>query len=117
MGIDKHEFRIMQARCEANRKRIGSRSSVQEQEEGNTGSAHGQDADIDRCEVGKVDGESISFYRVSIILRVSDRRARDADGAVTTLLDTILNAIGRLVNMDRTRLRAWAKSEERRRRS
>ena len=63
----------------------------------------------------EVDGEGRPFYRITITLRTSDNRDRDADGADSTLLDTYLFAIGRLLGVDRVDLRKLAKSEERRR--
>lgn len=64
----------------------------------------------------EVDGEGRSFFRVSITLLVSDHRDRDGDGAISTILDTYLFALGRLLGLDRGALRKLAKSEERRRR-
>ena len=69
-----------------------------------------------RSEEAKVDGEGRSLYRITITLLVSDRRARDGDGAVSTILDTYLFALGRLASMDRNALRKLATSEQRRRR-
>lgn len=63
----------------------------------------------------KVDGEGRSVYRVTITLLVSDRRSRDADGAISTILDTVLLAVGRRLNLDRGALRKLATSEKRRR--
>ena len=64
----------------------------------------------------EVDGEGRSFYRVTVKLLVSDRRARDADGAISTLLDCLIAAVGRQLGMDRRAMRKLATSEERRRR-
>jgi len=64
----------------------------------------------------KVDGEGGNLHGVTITLLISDKRDRDADGAITTILDTYLFALGRLLEMDRSSLRKLAKSEERRRR-
>jgi hypothetical protein len=64
----------------------------------------------------KVDEEGRPFYRITITLRTSDNRDRDADGAYSTLLDTYLFAIGGLLGVDRRTLRTLAKGEERRRR-
>jgi len=63
----------------------------------------------------EMDGEGRPLYRITITLRTSDNRDRDADGAISTLLDTYLFALGRLLNVDRGALRKLAKSEERRR--
>ncbi len=54
-------------------------------------------------------------FRVSVTILVSDKRDRDSDGCLSTLLDCLISAVGRLVGMDRTNLRKLAKSEERRR--
>lgn len=63
----------------------------------------------------KMDGASGPFFRITITLRTSDERDRDGDGMVSTLLDTYLFALGRLLGLDRTELRKLAKSEQRRR--
>lgn len=64
----------------------------------------------------EVDEEGRPLYRITITLRTSDNRDRDADGAYSTLLDTYLFAIGGLLGVDRRTLRTLAKGEERRRR-
>lgn len=50
--------------------------------------------------VPKADGKDHNRFRVTINLRVCDRRRRDADGAVTTLLDCIVSAVRRLAELD-----------------
>lgn len=60
----------------------------------------------------KVDGHRSGRYRVTITLGVSDKRIRDADGAVTTLLDVLTSAIGRCIGMDRRALRKLASRQE-----
>lgn len=62
----------------------------------------------------RMDEEGISKYRVTITLLVSDKRSRDADNGISTLLDCYTLALGRLIGMDRRALRKLASSEERR---
>lgn len=62
-----------------------------------------------------MDGQCGSLYSISVTILVSDFRRRDGDGAVTTILDTILDAVGRQLGLDRNSLRKLASSEERRR--
>ena len=71
----------------------------------------------DSAQRAKVDGGMRQFFRITVNLRVSDNRDRDGDGIYSTLLDSYLFAIGRLLNLDRNALRKLAKSEEGRRRS
>ena len=61
----------------------------------------------------EVDGAGRPLYRITITLRTSDERDRDADGATSTLLDTYLFALGRLLETDRVSLRKLAKGQER----
>ena len=91
-------------------KRAGSRSIVQEQKNAFPGETH--------YEPGKaaMDGEGDQFYRVTVTLLVSDLQDRDADGAISTILDCINAAVGRLLGLDRSALRKLATSEKRRRR-
>ena len=44
----------------------------------------------------KADGAIHPAYRVTITLRVSDHRRRDADGALSSLMDSLVRAVGRL---------------------
>lgn len=97
-----------QKRNQAGSKRSGPRTVVQEQKDD-----HARQVDH-RSKEASVDGEGGSRYRVTITLLVSDRRSRDGDGAISTLLDTYLVAVGRLLGLDRRALRKLAASEERR---
>ena len=48
----------------------------------------------------ETDGELHPKYRFAVTLNVSDNRARDADGALSSLLDATIHAVGRLNPMD-----------------
>ena len=85
-----------------------ARSVVQEWEDAFAGATHNLP---DKAEV---DAPGLPRYRITITLRTSDNRDRDGDGAISTLLDTYLFALGRLLEVDRGALRGLAKSEERR---
>lgn len=89
--------------------RAGPRPQHEEQQDVDTRKAD------NKAGIPSLDEKGSGLYRCTISLRVSDNRDRDADGAVTTILDTILNAVGRFLDMDRNTLRKLAKSEQRRR--
>jgi len=89
--------------------RSGARSGFQERKDDDKGAADNPPRKA------KMDGASGPFFRITITLRTSDERDRDGDGMVSTLLDTYLFALGRLLGLDRTELRKLAKSEQRRR--
>lgn len=63
---------------------------------------------------GQMDVGRSGRFRVSITLLLSDKRDRDPDGAAATLMDCILDSLGRLGGVDRRTLRKLAKREERR---
>lgn len=65
--------------------------------------------------VSKVDAGGYPSYRVSVTLRISDERDRDNDGAVSTLFDCLVSAVGRLAQMDSLTLRKHAASFKRKR--
>jgi hypothetical protein len=87
----------------------GARPGLQERKDDDKGAADNP------SRKAKMDGASGPYYRITITLRTSDERDRDGDGMVSTLLDTYLFALGRLLGLDRTALRKLAKSEQRRR--
>lgn len=62
----------------------------------------------------KVDGRCHATYRIAATIRISDERDRDLDGALSTLQDCVINAVGRLAEMDRIDLRKCANSFKRR---
>ena len=64
-------------------------------------------------EKAEVDGEVYPKFRASITIRVSDKRDRDNDGAVSTIFDCLIAAIGRLAKMDPGTLRKHAASLKR----
>lgn len=39
-------------------------------------------------------------YRVTVTLRLSDRRRRDGDGCLATIMDALCDAVGRLTELD-----------------
>ena len=49
---------------------------------------------------GKANERNHGQFCVSVTLRISDKRNRDSDGALSTLLDSYCAAIGRLTAMD-----------------
>ena len=86
----------------------GPRSCLQKRQDDGKGATHNPPQET------KMDGTSLSRYRITITLLVSDNRDRDGDGGISTLLDTYLFALGRFLGLDRGALRGLAKSEERR---
>lgn len=62
-----------------------------------------------------VDEPVHSQFRVAIEIRVSDERDRDNDGAVSTILDCLIAAIGRLAKVDPATQRKYASSLKRKR--
>jgi len=88
------EYELYLARTKACGSRYGAGPVVQERQ-----ANHGQKSG-DAAQNQTVDDEVHPRFRVSILLRVSDHRRRDADGAVSTLLDCLVSAVGRLLAMD-----------------
>jgi hypothetical protein len=76
-----------------------------------------QDADTgvpdNKARLPAVDATCNATYHVAITLRISDKRDRDNDGAVSTLFDVLVSAIGRLSEMDRVAFRKYAASLKR----
>lgn len=64
---------------------------VQELENDCAGPAHHEP------EAAKVDGELHPRFRVTVTLYVSDNRRRDADGALSTIMDCVIAARRRLL--------------------
>ena len=76
-------------------KRIGSCPRHEEQQDAVPGK-------IDhKARKAEVDGGVHPQYVFAVDLRVSDKRKRDADGALTTLLDCVVIAARRLSEMDK----------------
>ena len=63
----------------------------------------------------KMDGGRGGVYRVSVELFISDKRERDGDNGLTTCLDTLCDAVGRFLGLDRKGVRLLATREKRRR--
>lgn len=67
---------------------------------------HEEQQDVDgqkanhKARTSDVDGDSHPKFRVAITLYVSDARRRDADGALTTILDCLVHAVRRFGGMD-----------------
>jgi hypothetical protein len=105
MRITNEQYQAIVAR-QAARKVPRPRPVVQEQQDADPGPAYHQ------SQKAKVDGRSGGKFAVTIEILVSDKRDRDIDGAVSTLLDCYLMAVGRFTQLDRTDLRKLAKSLE-----
>jgi len=67
---------------------------------------HEELKDVDRPKANhktrkaRVDEAVHPKFRVTVTLRVSDKLRRDGDGALTTLLDCLVNTQGRLRSLD-----------------
>lgn len=68
----------------------GAHMQLQEQQDAIEGAA---DNGPDQAEE---DGALHPSYRVTVTLLVSDNRRRDADGALSSLMDSLVRAVGRL---------------------
>lgn len=64
----------------------------------------------------KVDEAGVGNFGITVEFLVSDERDRDGDGMLATVLDSYLDAIGRLLEMDRNTLRKLAKNRQGKRR-
>jgi len=73
---------------------IGPRAELQEHEESQP------KRPVHRAKSETVDARVHGQFRVTVTLRVSDNRKRDADGALSTLLDCLVNAARRLGSVD-----------------
>lgn len=73
---------------------IGPRAQLQERKDADTGEAD------NKAGKAKVDGAVHPSFRVTITARISDNRRRDLDGAASTILDSLVSAIGRLAPVD-----------------
>ena len=102
----KEEYDAYHARRRAG---SGTRPVIQKQQDAGTRPIDNESKETE------VDGTVCGQFGISITLLVSDKKDRDIDGAATTLLDCLVAAVGRLLQMDRLALRKLAKSEERRR--
>lgn len=69
--------------------RVGARAKHEELKDAGTGKAHHKTSNP------TLDGKGHPKYRISIDLLISDRRRRDIDGNATTLLDSLVHAVGR----------------------
>lgn len=69
--------------------RAGPRPKHEELKDDRTGKTHHKAADTN------LDGKGHPKYRVSIDILISDGRRRDIDGNATTLLDSLVHAVGR----------------------
>ena len=101
--------RIIEADCAQN-PRNRKRAVVQEQE------AHVRQEAGHGAQDQAVDERGCGDYRVSVTFLVSDERDRDGDGMLSTVLDCYLDAIGRLLGVDRIALRKLAKVRQGKRR-
>lgn len=83
---------------------------VQEHQDGNNKAEAKAD---NRPSKAKANGPYNQSFRVTVTFLVSDNRDRDGDGMYSTVQDCLIDAIGRLLEMDRKALRGLAKSIER----
>lgn len=90
-----------------------SRASFQKPKEDREKRPEREEGPVHRGADKVVDEAGCGRFRVDITLLVSNKRDRDPDGCATTLLDCILDAIGRFARVDRHTLRKVAKSVER----
>lgn len=70
----------------------GDRLAGQAHEQ-NPGKAH------DAAAAPKMDGAGHPQYRISVTLRFSDYRRKDPDGCLSTIMDCITSAVGRLLGV------------------
>jgi len=79
---------------QAKRERVRSRPIIQELKDVDRPKANHQ--------AGKagVDGQVHPKFRIAITLLVSDKRCRDGDGALSTLLDCVVTASRRFHSLD-----------------
>ena len=99
-SISKADFVAMQERLakgkhdNSTRQRSGAYTEQEEQQVSDTGKAD------NKTRVSKGDKENHRRFRVRITFRFSDNRRRDLDGGLSTVLDCIIAARGRLLDMD-----------------
>lgn len=89
-----------QRRTGLGRSRLGTRPVLQKQEAVDSGPQYGKTKDVDRGKDKAVDGSVHPKFCVAVVMRYSDRRRRDNSGALETLLDCVVAAVGRLKAMD-----------------
>jgi hypothetical protein len=70
-------------------------TGVQKQETGDTGQPNRKNANTDRTKNCTVDGAVHPKFRITVVLKFSDQRRRDGDGAYTTILDCLIIAARR----------------------
>lgn len=68
----------------------------------------------DKARVPRTDGKDCPRFRLRVVLRISDERHRDNDGAFSTLCDCLVAAAGRLAKVDPRVQRKYANSVHRR---
>ena len=102
MGIPREQFEAMAARVAAAKgkhdnsthQRSWAYTEQEEQQVSDKGKAD------NKTRISKGDKENHRRFRVRITVRFSDNRRRDADGCLSTLLDCLTTARGRLLEMD-----------------
>ncbi len=105
-GYDSNWFANYQAR----NNRPGGSGVVQKHQDGNNQTAPTPD---NKPSKKKTNGPHNQSFRVNVTFLVADNRDRDADGMYSTVQDCLIDAVGRLLKMDRKALRRLAKSIER----
>lgn len=97
--MNEQQFQELQRRCDASRGKLKNRAGGAMDW---ASASHEKQQDVDKgptnhkSKKARVDGEMYRSFRVTITLRYSDRRARDIDGAASTLLDCVQHACKRL---------------------
>jgi len=84
----------------ARRQGLGPCAIVQKQEASDSRQPKRKNANTNGAGNKKMDGAMRPSFRVAVNLRVSDNRGRDADGALSTLLDCLVSAARRLRDVD-----------------
>lgn len=96
MGITPQQYEQLKANLE--NKRRGKRRVVQKQQDDMRTEGTAPNAD-NRPAKAKAKGGNHAQYRISVTFRISDNRVRDLDGMLTTILDALIDARGRLATI------------------
>lgn len=108
MRWDKATYEAYQAKRAA----AGKRMQLQEHQDGHNQTKAKADNQPKEAEAIGPDHKG---FRVSVTFRIADKRDRDLDGMLSSVLDCLIDAVGRSLQVDKAGLRKLAKGEERRR--
>jgi len=81
-------------RGQSGNSRNRSGAQLQKQQDVDAGKDH------NKSDQAKVDEASHPKFRIRVVLRYSDNRRRDIDGALSTVLDCVVRAFGRFRSVD-----------------